>query len=71
VTRASRKSHGRPCIACGRRTYTPSGLCPDCGALPPPDRMPESFLQACAEELLRRHQARGKLLERLGIRGAA
>jgi hypothetical protein len=68
--------HGVPCKVCRVRTYKASRMCRRCEAieglnLPDPAQVPENYLMRCAEELLRRHEARAKLLEQLGIRRAA
>jgi hypothetical protein len=68
--------HSRPCVACGQPTYRKGGLCAPCATgaidhLPSPAKVPESYLMACAEELVKRHEAREAALVKLGMRREA
>lgn len=64
--------HPRPCVLCGRRTYRKSMTCKVCDAgFPDPGNAPEHYLQRCAEELLKRHEAREAALVKLGMRREA
>ena len=68
------KKHGRRCSKCGKRTYRDEGVCTDCTTgkvWMAVEALPEDYLMRCAEELLKRHQARADALRRLGILEAA
>lgn len=71
----TRQAHGAPCSHCGTTTYTVTGVCRECRqkgrGYVHPSRLPEDYLQLCAEELLKRQEAREALLVKLGIRKAA
>jgi hypothetical protein len=71
----TRKAHGAPCSNCGVTTYSAAGLCRSCSKLgisyADPKRLPEDYLMRCAEELLKRHEAREAALVKLGMRRAA
>jgi hypothetical protein len=62
--------HSKPCRMCGRPTYRKERMCKVCitkngASLPEPSYLPEPYLAACAEELLKRHEERAQLLRRL------
>jgi hypothetical protein len=71
----TRQAHGAPCTQCGAKTYTLSGICKGCKtkglSYADPARLPEDYLMRCAEELLKRHEAREAALVKLGLRRAA
>jgi hypothetical protein len=72
------QKHGSPCRNCRKHTFRRNGLCWECdpdaprkpkrwSTGPDPERMPEDYLMACAEELARRHRARRELLREVGV----
>lgn len=75
--------HPRPCLKCKRETYRKSQVCARCDPAavakkcgrpvhqPEPKFWPEDYLLRCAEELLKRHNARSELLLKLGIKAEA
>jgi hypothetical protein len=75
--------HTAPCSLCGVATYRRSLICRECDPtvarkkpgpprqLPDPRLWPESYLHRCAEELLKRHEAREAALVKLGMRREA
>lgn len=76
--RQTRQAHGAPCTnGCGARTHTKSGVCVECQrearsrSYVDPRTMPDSYLEACARELVRRHERRAALLAKLGTSPAS
>jgi hypothetical protein len=76
--------HSAPCVQCGVTTYRQSMVCRKCDPdfkqrslpgpprrLPDPRLWPEDYLERCAAELLKRHEAREAALVKLGLRRAA
>jgi hypothetical protein len=77
-SKTTRQAHGAPCTnGCGAKTHTKSGVCVECQRVarsrsyPDPRTMPDSYLEVCARELLRRHEKRAELITKLGLRPAA
>jgi predicted amidophosphoribosyltransferase len=73
----TRRAHGAPCTTgCGSKTHTKSGVCIECQrqarsrSYVDPRTMPDSYLEACARELVRRHEKRAELIAKIGIRRA-
>lgn len=69
----TRQAHGAPCSNCGAKTHTKSGVCVECQrqarsrSYVDPRTMPDSYLEACARELVRRHEKRAELIAKLGL----
>lgn len=75
MTKATLRSHGKPCAECGVRCYSDTGKCRDCqtktrerpSRWPHPKFLPEDYLMQCAQELKARHEARAEALRAIGM----
>jgi hypothetical protein len=66
--------HPRPCLRCRAMTYRKTQVCSVClerEDLPDPVKWSEEYLERCAQELLKRHNERHRLLVQLGIKAEA